>query len=506
VWAHTNSITKPTEAAQWAAFLFLLCINTTFAKYFLAMEEEKLGYSSEEEAEVLQAVQKFERMKKNNERCFFDVIEFELIIDYYIENNNPSKAFEAADLASEQHPNSTSIQLHKTKALLDKGRAVEALSLLKKLENIEADNCELYILKGTAYCILGDVQGAIKMFDKALVAEPDETEYILFSITSVLQIQNYYRQMIPYMLKLIELEPDFKAHLYDLAFAYDKIDDFENSIKYYLEYLEDDPFSDSAWYNLGIIYNKLDMFEKAMEAYDFALAINSQNTFALFNKANILNHIEKYREAIQVYHEYIENEPDSFEAMTYMAECYENSGDFIMAKKYYQEALDLAPDYADPWFGLGILALDADSVEESILYFRKAVMLDDENPEYWYLLGQAHIKNEEPKIAVRCFREALKLNAYCNEIWADLGKIIFNEDIVKRSVPLLEKAYKIMGDVPGISYLLAALYLHLNIHDKAYKHLLSAVNIGKNVFPEFAELFPASMMTRKMKKLFGSDN
>ena len=461
------------------------------------MEEDIIDYSFDEETS--QAVKKFERMSKNNEHCFFDVIEFESIIDYYIESNNSSKAIEVADLAAAQHPNSTSIQLHKARALLDKGRAVEALSLLKKLENIEADNCDLFISKGMAYGILGDVQGALKMFDKALTLDSEDTEYVLFSITSVLQNLNYYRQMIPYMLKLIELDPDFKAHLYDLAFAYDKIEDYENSIKYYLEYLEDDPFSDSAWYNIGIIYNKLDMFEKAMDAYDYALAINSQNIFALFNKANILNLTERYSEAIQVYHEYIENEPDSFEAMTYLAECYEKLGDFAMASKYYHEALDLAPDYADPWFGLGVLALDSDNIEDSLLYFRKAVMLDDENPEFWYLLGHAHLKNDEPKIAIRCFREALKLNAYYNEIWSDMGRIIFNEDVVTKAVPYLEKAHKIMGDVPGINYLLASLYTHLDVEDKAHKHFLSAINTERELLIEFLDLFPAAMQ-REIKK------
>ena len=468
------------------------------------MEEEKFDYSSEEE--MLQAVQKFERMKKNNERFFFDVIEFESIIDYYIESNNSGKAFEAAALATEQHPNSTSIQLRKARVLLDKGRAVEALSLLRKLEIIEAGNYELYVSKGTAYGILGDIQGALKMFDKALALDSEETENILFSITSVLQNLNYYQQMIPYMLMLVELEPDFKAHLYDLAFAYEKADDFENSIKYYLEYLEEDPFSDSAWYNIGIIYNKLDMFEKAMEAYDFALAINYQNTFALFNKANLLNHIERYAEAIEVYHEYIENEDDSFEAMTYLAECYEKTGDFVMARKYYQEAIDLAPEFADPWFGLGILALSADNIDDSLLYFRKAVRLDEENHEYWHFLGQAYLKSGEKKEAVRCFCEALRLNAYCNETWSDLGKIIFDEGFAEKAIPYLEKAYKVTGDVPGISYLLASLFLHLGVYERAFTHFSSAVNMEKDAFCEFVDLFPSDMMTNEMNILIENND
>jgi tetratricopeptide (TPR) repeat protein len=131
--------------------------------------------------------------------------------------------------------------------------------------------------------------------------------------------------------------------------------------------------------------------------------------------------------------------------------------------------------------------------------------LDDENPEYWHLLGQAHLKIDEFKIAIRCFREALKLNAYYNEIWADLGKIIFNEDIVTKAVPYLEKAYKVMGSVPGINYLLASLYLHLGVHNKAYRHFLSAVNMDKSAFTEFSDLFPSSLMTRKMKILLNND-
>jgi tetratricopeptide (TPR) repeat protein len=255
------------------------------------MEEEKFGYSHEEE--IKQVIQRFENMKRNNENYFFDVVEFETIIDFYLESNNSSRAFEAASLATSQHPNSVSIQLRKARVMLDRGRAVEALRILRKLEDIEPGNHEIFIVKGTALGILGDVSGAKKMFDLALTKDTEETENILFAITSVLQNLNYYEQLIPYLKRLYELEPGFHAHLYDLAYAHEKIRDYESSIKYYREYLEEEPFSDSAWYNLGIIYNKLEQFENALEAYDYALVVNNQNSFALFNKGNILSNLDR---------------------------------------------------------------------------------------------------------------------------------------------------------------------------------------------------------------------
>jgi hypothetical protein len=46
------------------------------------MEEEKFGLSFEEE--IKRVVGKYEEMKKNNENYFFDVIEFETIIDFIL--------------------------------------------------------------------------------------------------------------------------------------------------------------------------------------------------------------------------------------------------------------------------------------------------------------------------------------------------------------------------------------------------------------------------------------
>ncbi|MDQ1332300.1 MAG: hypothetical protein QG576_334 [Bacteroidota bacterium] len=463
------------------------------------MEEDRYSFSYEEE--IKQAVQKFERMKRNNENYFFDVIEFESIIDYYIDSNNSIKAFEAATLASQQHPNSVSIQLRKARVLLDKGRAVETLKILKKLENIEPGNHEIYIAKGTAMGILGDIQGAKKMFDYALTLDTEEVENILFAIVSVLQNLNYYEHLIPYLLRLMQKEPEFYAHLYDLAYAYEKTGDYECSISNYLKYLDQEPFSDSAWYNLGIIYNKLDQAENAMEAYDYALAINSQNTFALFNKGNILSNLERFSEAIPVYLEYLENEPDSFEAMTYLGECYEKTGENLLSKKYYHEAIEIAPEFADPWFGLGVVELNNGNVDDSLIFFRKAVRLDDENPEFWYLLGKAHYVNGETKSALSCFREALKLDAYYDEVWFDLGRIIFKENLPLKAIPYLEHAYKVTGDVPGINYLLASFYLQSGNQEKAYKHLSLAIDMDKSLYLQFQDFFQKDLLTKKINKL-----
>jgi len=148
------------------------------------------------------------------------------------------------------------------------------------------------------------------------------------------------------------------------------------------------------------------------------------------------------------------------------------------------------------------VALNTGNTDDSLIFFRKAVRLDDENPEIWYLLGKAHYAKGEKKAAIRCFREALKMDAYYDEVWADLGKILLKEDgLVEKALPYLEHAYKVTGDIPGINYLLAAFYLNSGNNEKAYKHLSLAIDLDKDLFSDFEELFPSKLYTKKIKKL-----
>jgi len=337
------------------------------------MEEDKYGFV--QDGEVEEIILRFEKMRRSNQSCYFDVIELEAIIDYYLDSDNSARAFEAMSFACELHPHSVPIQVRKARVLIDKGRALEALSICKKIENIEPGNYEIAICKGTALAMLGDLTGAGKMFDIALASEEEEVENTLFNITSILQNLNYYEYLIPYMLRLSEMEPDFHAHIYDLAYAYDKINDYENSILYYRKYLDEEPNSDSAWYNLGIIYNKKSRYEEAIEAYDYALAINPENTFALFNKANILSNQERYSEALDIYLDFVAEEPESIEGLTYLAECYDKTGNEELARKYYFAAIDITPEFSDPWYGLGLLYLSRNKAAESIRYLKRALEL-----------------------------------------------------------------------------------------------------------------------------------
>ncbi len=462
------------------------------------MEEERHSY---QEDDISVIVERYERMRKNNENYFFDVVEFESIIDYYLENNDVSFAFEAAESAYIQHPQSVSLQLRRAKVLIDKGRAVDALKNVKIIESLEPGNFEVFLIKGAALGMLGDIKGARKNFDHALTLDDSEEVAILLSITSILYNLNHYKILLPYLHSLIELEPDFYTHLYDLAYAYEKLDRYEEAIDFYQHFLDKAPFSDSGWYNLGILYNKTNRLKEAVEAYDYALAVNPDNIFALFNKGNILSSMGEYPQALEVYLEYLEQETESSEALTYAGECYDRTGDREMAGRYYQEAIDLDPGFSEPWYGMGVIYLRDNMIDEAIHYFRKSVELEQDNPEYHYYLGMALAAGSQQKEGARSFMQALKMDPFYDIVWNDLGRLIVSEGMYFKVVSILEKALKITGDVHGLRYVLASSYLYCGEADKCYHNLSKAFVMSEDSFKIFRELFPDHLLSEDIKQL-----
>lgn len=467
--------------------------------YFYPMEEEKYGFAHEDD--IADVIRRYERMRKNNENLFFDVSDFEVIIDYYLECNNPAKAQDAAELAVYQHPNSVSIQLRQARVWLDKGRAVETLRLLRKLESLEPGNHELYLIKGTALGMLGDISGARRMFDTAIIKDTEEPENTLYAVTSILQNLNFYEDMIYYMHKLIEREPYFHAHFYDLAFAYEKTGDLASAARYYEAYLEEEPFSDSAWYNVGIVYNKLEEYDKALRAYDYSLAINPVNTFALFNKGNILCNQERYEEALQAYHEYLDLENESPEAMTYIAECYEKLDQFDMARRYFQNAIEDTPDFSEAWFGLGIVAFRTGEYNDAIMLFGKCVRLDDQNPEHFHMLAKTLFAVGRLKDCVRNLKKALRADPFFDEAWIDLANIVFQTGSERKVLNHFERAHRIVGDVPGLNYILAGCHLAAGNTREACDDLERASLADSGLFNDFRFLYPDELLTDKLREL-----
>ncbi|MFN6114838.1 MAG: tetratricopeptide repeat protein, partial [Flavobacteriales bacterium] len=75
-------------------------------------------------------VQRYEAMLHSNGHYFFDVEEFELIIDHYLEQNELRRAQEVLEYARQQHPGSLDLLFSEANVLIGQGKLNKALEVL----------------------------------------------------------------------------------------------------------------------------------------------------------------------------------------------------------------------------------------------------------------------------------------------------------------------------------------------------------------------------------------
>ncbi|MCE3279110.1 MAG: tetratricopeptide repeat protein [Bacteroidetes bacterium] len=107
---------------------------------------EEFGESEQNEPKgakhILQLVDRYEEMVLNNKHYFFDSEQFEDIIDYYIDKNNPKKSLQVIEFAIGQYPFSTVFFLRKAQILAATNQSQKALEILSFVESMEPSNAE----------------------------------------------------------------------------------------------------------------------------------------------------------------------------------------------------------------------------------------------------------------------------------------------------------------------------------------------------------------------------
>ena len=235
----------------------------------------------ENEDEVKVYVKRFEDMIERATVYYFDVHEFEDIIDYYIHLREIEEAYRAVEYGLKQHPNASSIKMKQAQLLIEKGRHIKALRLLEDLEKLDQLNYNIFLMQGSVYSTIGDIRKAEEVFEKAIQNAFDIEFDVYFAIAKIYEHVTEYDLAIKHYKRAFKLNPDDTEILNSLGYCYEKVKNYEKSIRAYSKFLDEEPFSAEGWYNLGVVYNKHSEHEKALDAYEFALAIDDRFQSAL---------------------------------------------------------------------------------------------------------------------------------------------------------------------------------------------------------------------------------
>ncbi len=412
-----------------------------------------------EEEDIFEIIIRYQDMLEHSRSCFFDLYEFEDIVDYYINKEEFSCALKACMTALKQYPFAISLKLRYARILCEKNHLSAAFRILHEIEAIESNNSEFYLIKGNLLNKSGRQDEAITEYENALrLAGENKDELVLSIARSFLESGNN-NQAVTYLLLAYEMNDKNLLVLYELAQCYERLEYYDKSVEVLQKFLDIEPFTENIWFNLGNSYSKLEQYDRALEAYEYALAINDRYISVYFSKAELLQNMCRYDEAVMVYKELLDLNADNVRVCCLIGNCYAKGKDPDQALEYFRLAKRADNLCHEAWYGMAMVYHNMSKLHHSLVNMRKAVRLDPENDEYWFFLGKIYARMHKDDDAMKAFSKAIEINPSDYEAWLAYAKIYYKENKVTDAIEVLNRAYQYNYDISTVNYQLAAYHI-----------------------------------------------
>ncbi len=446
---------------------------------------------------------KFESMLKTNNVYFFDSIEFEEIIHYYLDSGKNSLAKKAIKLGLDQHPKSVLLKLLQAELLIFDDEIKKATTLLKELQAIEPTNDEVYVQQANLCSKKDDHNGAINLLKIALLYTDDEADILSLLGMEYLFLDNF-DQARKNFAKCLEFDLEDYSSLYNVVYCFDMQNKHQEAVEYLNLYIDKDPYSEVAWHQLGRQYFILENFNEAARAFDYAVLIDEYFVGAYLEKAKTLEKLNRFEEAIENYKKTIElDDPTSFVFLR-IGECYEKLNKTNLTIQYYKKAVHEDPLLDKGWIAIANVYVKKRNYRKALSYINKAIEIDEQNHVYWRKYAEISLNLDLFEEAVNAFQQCIKLQDKDLVIWLGLSDTLSFLGDYEDAFKNLLKAKTYFKDFAEIEYRLSALCFKFKNHKKGAAHLKAALAIDFEYKNILKELFPDVFKMQEVKDIISS--
>jgi tetratricopeptide (TPR) repeat protein len=369
-------------------------------------------------------VERYEAMLHRNDRYFFDVEEFELIIEHYLERNDLRQAKQVLDYANQQHPGSLDLLFCEAHLMMNMGKLTRALSVLDTIGRMEPLNEDVYLHKAGIYSQLRNYRKAIDHYKRALELAEEGLDDILLDLAFEYENLEQYDQSIDCLKRALAENPENEAVLFELAYCYDLASAHQAAVVFFRSFTNDHPYSFVAWFNLGNSLAQLDRLEESNEALDYCLAIEERFSSASFSKARNQLIMGDHQGAIDTYQETIEHDGPQAITFSYIGECYEKMERYEQALIHYDQAIALDPNWVDSWIGRGVVKDVQGRSMEAVRDLEVATRLAPDLGDAWFFYANVLGRAERFDEALAAYTKLNTLEPESLDGWLDHSDLL----------------------------------------------------------------------------------
>ncbi|KQC28557.1 tetratricopeptide repeat protein [Flagellimonas eckloniae] len=452
------------------------------------------------------SISKFESMLKTDDVYFFDAEDFEEIIHHYLNNGKISLGKKAIQIGLEQHPNSLELKLLRVEVLVFEDKYEEAGKILDKLQNIDANNEEIYIQRANIQSKQDNHQEAINLLLEALHLTDDSFDIHSLLGMEYLFIDDFEKAKRSFM-RCLEFDETDYSSLYNVVYCFEFLEDFDGAIHYLNDYLQRNPYCEVAWHQLGKLYNTKELYKEAITAFDFAIISDDSFIGAYFEKGKVLEKLGKYNEAIENYETTISIEDPTSHAYLRMGKCHEKLGNNDLAKYYYYNTVHEDPLLDKGWLAITDFYYKLENYDKALYYVNKAINIDGENPLYWKKSAKIYFALNNFDEADFAYKQAVDLGNYELDTWENWADTLRKLGDFSSAAHVLIQGIEFYPENAALLYKLAGVYLKndkiLNAKEKLSEAMqldIQKLQIFEDEFPEFNNIKWLKTLVCEIKK------
>jgi len=444
------------------------------------------------------SLSKFESMLKTNNVYFFDSVEFEEIIQYYLDNGKHSLAKKAVKLGLEQHPSSVILKLLKVELLVFEDKLQKASILISELEAVEPNNEELLIQKATIYSKNNKHLEAINTFKQVLPNTDEKIDIWSMIGMEYLYLDDFENARLNFA-NCIDVDYEDYSSLYNVVYCFDMENNHEEAIVFLNNYIDANPYCEVAWHQLGRQYFVLKKYKEALRAFDYAVIIDESFVGGYLEKAKTLEELEQYDKAIENYLITLELDDATAFVCVRTGECYQKLGDLETAVTYYKKAVNEDPLLDKGWLLLTNLYQEDNQYQKALYYLSKALQIDEDNFMYWRKYAELNLKLNFYEEAVLAFHKCLELEDNSIEIFVGLADVLLFLGEFDDALKIMVKAKNTYTQFAEIEYRLCGLFMLASEEKYSLLHLKNGLAIDADYREIISELYPTVFENEKVQ-------
>ena len=376
--------------------------------------------------------------------------------------------------------------------------AIKALSVVVEKE---PEMVAAWFNLAYAYGGMGRSDEAVKAYEQTLEIQPDLFEARL-NLGILLIQEKKADAALEHLSKAVELKPEHaRSHLY-YGRALQMAGQAEAAEKQFGEVLRLDPQSAIAHFDLAQLFYSEKNYTAAVEHFRRAHEIDPKLAQAQLGTGLALEGMGQIAEAAHELDQYLVAMPDDIETRFHLARLYLQMENYEQALQNLEKVYAVNPERPGLAAALGDANASLKKLPESEKFYRQAVLATPNEPDLHRALGQTLLDQQKFTEAESEFRACLRLDPKNLDAFKGLASSLYLQKRYPEALPLFEGLSKAADAPPGVFFVLATCYDHLQAQPQALEAYERFLQLSNNRSPdqEWQARQRAKLLRRELRK------